>query len=132
MPHLQNVNPSKLTELSWFKTGGIEEVDILMHSLMCKLPFTYTKCTGTQAEDKHAINQLTFFSALTHSGIPKIHFILSFSHSSAFSLPFSFLLFNHHRFAFLVFSFTSLHFVLYNGKADRQTDSRDRGTAGPR
>lgn len=96
---------------------------------MCNLPFTYTKRTGSQAEDKHVINQLTFFSALTHSGIPKIHFILSFSHSSAFSLSFSFLLFNHHRFAFLIFYFTSLRFVLYNGKTDRQKEKQtDRQT----
>lgn len=96
---------------------------------MRKLPFTYTKRSGSQAEDKHVINQLTFFSALTHSGIPKIHFILSFSHSSAFSLSFSFLLFSHHRFAFLIFYFTSLRFVLYNGKTDRQKERQtDRQT----
>lgn len=89
---------------------------------MCNLPSMYATRTGSQAEDKHVINQLTFFSALTHSGIPKIHFILSFSHSSAFSLSFSFLLFNHHRFAFLIFYFTSLRFVLYNGKTDRQKE----------
>lgn len=89
---------------------------------MCTLPFTYTKRTGSQAEDKRVVNQLTFVPALTHSGIPKMHFILSFSHSSAFSLSFSFLLFSHHRFAFLIFYFTSLHFVLYDGKTDRQKD----------
>lgn len=91
---------------------------------MCSSPLAYTRHTDSQAEDKHVINQLTFFSALTHSGIPKIHFILSFSHSSAFSLSFSFLLFNHQRFACLIFYFTSLRFVLYNGKTDKQKERR--------
>lgn len=45
---------------------------------MCKLPFMYTKCTGTQAEDKCSKSAYFFFLALTHSGIPKIHFILFF------------------------------------------------------
>lgn len=124
---LQNVNSSKLTELLWFTVGGIEEeFGVLIKSLTCNLPFIYTKHTGSQAEDKHVINQLTFFSALTHSGIPKIHFILSFSHSSAFSLSFSFLFFNHHRFAFLIFYFTSLRFALYNGKTVRKKRQTDR------
>lgn len=82
-----------------------------------QITLTYTKCTGTQAEDKHVINQLTFFSALTHSGIPRIHFILSFSHSSAFFLPFS----SSSISTGLHFSFSIQDFVVYNGKADGQT-----------
>lgn len=128
MLHLQN--PSKPTDLSWFKTGGTEEeVDILIQSLMCKLPFTYTKCTGTQAEDKHVINQLTFFQLLLTVESPKFIlfnlfptlqlFLFHFPSSSSISRG-------------LHFSFSILHFVVYNGKEDRRTDSRDRGTASSR
>lgn len=119
MLHLQNVNPSKLTELSWFKTGGIEEVDILIHSLMCKLPFTYTKCTGTQAEDKHVINQLTFFQLLLTVESPKFTLFYLFPTLQLFLFHF---LSSSSITTGLHFSFSiSLHSVLYSGKADRQT-----------
>jgi len=135
---LRSVNPSKLTGGLWFKAGGTEEGScLLIQSSVCNLPFAYTKHAGSQA-DQQVINQLTsFFSS--YCRIPKICFNSSFSHSSAFSLSFSFLLFNHHRFARLLLCFTPLRSVLAMERegqqerpTDRQTVGRERDSASPR
>lgn len=91
MLHLQNVNPSKLTELSWFKTGGTEEeVDILIQSLMCKLPFTYTKCTGTGRRQTCNKSAYIFFSSYSQWNPQNSFYFISsplFSFFSSIFLP---------------------------------------------
>lgn len=86
---LQSINLLKLTELLWFKAGGIEEeFGILIQSLVCNLPFTYTKHIGSQAEDKHVINQLTFFQLLLTVESPKFILFYLFPLFSFFSFIF--------------------------------------------
>lgn len=96
---------------------------------------THTRSTDSLAEDKYVINQLTFFSALTHSGFPKIHFIYFFFPLFSF---FSFIFLPPLQSPKVCFS----HFLFYitplcslqwkdrqaERKADRQTDSTERSS----
>lgn len=121
-----------MTELLWFTVGGIEEeFGVLIKSLTFNLPFIYTKHTGSQAEDKHVINQLTFFFSSYSQWNPQNSFyFIFFPLFSFFSFIFLPLLQSPQvcisHFLFYITPLCSLQWKdSQKKKADRQTARRE-------
>lgn len=107
----------------------------MIQSLMCSSPLAYTRRTDSQAEDKHVINQLTFFFSSYSQWNPQNSFYFIFFPLFSF---FSFIFLPPlqspkvclSHFLFYITPLCSLQWKDRQAerKADRQTDSTERSS----